>query len=376
MIPVNLSLFEHSAHSPAFLRLNGNTHLERASTVLTDYCVPANPYFPTPEIFTLLKERLETILKYYPSDNESIAQDLAQILDFDPSTLIVANGSTELITWIHELMIPRGLVTDVPTFGRWTDLPLLAGKQLHTFPRLPEKNFQIDVEELISFVRRSGSAVLVLCNPNNPTSQLMSRAQVLHLIDSLKELSLIVIDESFIDFSARENIPTIGRTAAERENVILLKSLGKSFGLHGIRAGYAVTNPSLAAKLRGKLPSWNVNAITEFLIGILPKYWDVYERSRIAVIEDTDYLFDSLRSLSALEVYAPHSNFLYVQLKRGNGTQFRNDLLTRHGFLIRECGNKIGSSSQYFRIATRTRAETDQLVRAIESVTGEHRFPN
>jgi histidinol-phosphate/aromatic aminotransferase/cobyric acid decarboxylase-like protein len=369
MVSVDLGLFENSAHSPSFLKLTGDVDPVRAASMLTDFSVPTNPYFPTTEIFDLLRERLETILKFYPSENANISHDLALALDFDPDTLVVANGSTELITWIHELFIPNSLATDIPTFARWTDFPRSAYKKLYTFPRLAEHGFHIDIDEFIDFVRQTRAETLILCNPNNPTSQLSSREDVLHLIDSLSHLRLIVIDESFIDFAGRIDIPTIGKAAAERDNVILLKSLGKNFGMHGIRAGYAVANPKLTATLRERLPSWNINAITEFFIGIFPKYRQIYEQSRIDVIDDSIYLHESLRTLPVLEVFAPHSNFVYVELKNGDGKELRNQLLTRYGFLVRECGNKLGSSSQHFRIAARTKGDTDRLVEAIREVT-------
>jgi threonine-phosphate decarboxylase len=369
MVTVDLSQFTNTQHSPAFLRLESRPACE-VKTTLRDYCVPANPYFPTPRVFALLKEDLETLLKFYPSSNETISRDLSRAIELDPETLVVANGSTELITWINELLMGDTVTTDVPTFGKWTDLPLMAGKKLRPFYRRAEDNFALDVDGWIRYARQMQADSLVLCNPNNPTSQILGKAEVLRLVDSLPELKLIVIDESFIDFSGSA-IPSIAAEAATRPNVILLKSLGKNFGLHGMRAGYAVANPATANRLRNKLPGWNVNAITEYLIRIFPNFRKEYERSRQLVIQDTQYLYEALATIPGLAVYEPHSNFVYVHLLRGDGTCFRDELLTRFGFLIRECGNKIGSSSQYFRIAARPVEDTNELVDAIGAVAGQ-----
>jgi histidinol-phosphate/aromatic aminotransferase/cobyric acid decarboxylase-like protein len=105
-----------------------------------------------------------------------------------------------------------------------------------------------------------------------------------------------VIDESFLDFADEGNVPTVSDEATRRENVVVLKSLGKNFGLHGVRAGYAVTNVRLAARLRRELPSWNVNGMAELLIRELPHYWDTYEESRRRVVRDRVLLERRLRS--------------------------------------------------------------------------------
>src|SRR5688572_17284305 len=126
--PVDLSLFEGTRHSPSLPNLERS--LGRDDLKLQDFCIPINPYFPTPEIFASFRQNLETILKYYPSSNESIAHDLAETFDLDPATVVMGNGSTELITWIDMLLIGKRVATPIPTFGPWTDHPTGIGKEV------------------------------------------------------------------------------------------------------------------------------------------------------------------------------------------------------------------------------------------------------
>lgn len=145
-------------------------------------------------------------------------------------------------------------MTPIPTFRRWTDQARESGKEIFHFQRQPEENFNIDVNQLIERVHAVGARMLVLCNPNNPTGALMPKDDVVRLMDELVDLDLIVIDESFLDFAYEYEIPTVSQEAALRKNVIVLKSLGKNFGLHGVRLGYAVTNPEMTAQLQQALP--------------------------------------------------------------------------------------------------------------------------
>src|SRR5690554_4604458 len=101
--PVDLSLFSDTMHSPSIFELMDS--MGGQGGALSDYCIPVNPYFPTREIFDRLRARLESILKFYPSSNHDIAQRLAQFVRLDPATLVLGNGSTELISFINRLLV-------------------------------------------------------------------------------------------------------------------------------------------------------------------------------------------------------------------------------------------------------------------------------
>jgi histidinol-phosphate/aromatic aminotransferase/cobyric acid decarboxylase-like protein len=377
IFPVDLSLFEGTAHSPSFLSLRRS--MGRAGLTLRDYCIPVNPYFPTRAMFDELRDGLEESLKYYPSSNEELTRLLCRAIELEPESVVLANGSTELITWIDRLLIPGGLATPIPTFGRWTDQPAETGKAVAWFALSPEDDFALDVDRFAAFVRRSGSRAAAICNPNNPTGGLVPGDEVARLIDLLADLDLLVIDESFIDFADPAESHSVARIAAGRPNVVVLKSLGKNFGLHGVRFGYAVARPDLARVLRGALPHWNVNGVAEAVIRLLPGHMGEYERGRRLVIRDRQALEDALRGVEGLRVFPSRANFVYVRVPDGvDGVALRNRLLTEHGCFVRECGNKLGADSRHFRVAARPRDAIPPLVEALEeslAAPGVVRFP-
>ncbi len=161
---VDLALLRSDAHSPSYFALRRGA----AGDDLVDFCIPCNPYFPTTGMFDDLRANLVDVLKYYPSDAETITKELCATLDLNPSTIAMGNGSTELITWLDHLMVRESLAVPVPTFGRWTDQPLETGKRCDMFPLLESQGFRLDVENYVRFVRERGSRVAVICNPNNP----------------------------------------------------------------------------------------------------------------------------------------------------------------------------------------------------------------
>lgn len=121
---VDLALFRRDAHNPSFSLARS---MRDPGSSIIGFCVPCNPYFPTPEMIAGYASSLATILKYYPSDNEVIGRRLADALDLNAQSVVLANGSTELITWIDALTVSSNPATAVPTSGRWTDQPSETG---------------------------------------------------------------------------------------------------------------------------------------------------------------------------------------------------------------------------------------------------------
>ena len=339
---------------------------------LLDFCIPANPYFPTAEMFSRFREGLVDALRFYPSSNKAIASELASVLQLGPETVVVANGSTELITFLNLTMLRESLAIAVPTFSRWTDEPESLGRAVHLFATHPDDGFQLDATEFVRFVRRTGARAAVICNPNNPTGALLPPAELLSLLERLGDLDLVVVDESFIDFADESTVPSIAADAVNFPNVVILKSLGKNFGLHGVRLGCAIANEKLAARLQSALPYWNVNGMAEMLVFEVAAHMDEYETSRKRVVRDRVALAAALGQIESLEVFPSKANFLYVRLAAEvDGVELRNRLLVDHGCLVRECGNKVGSSSQFFRIAARPGDEVFVLLAALRSVMAQ-----
>ncbi|WP_327670253.1 MULTISPECIES: histidinol-phosphate transaminase [unclassified Streptomyces] len=368
-----VSLFQGStAHSPSYGQLT-RAGAGGDSGGVVDFCIPCNPYFPTPAMLDALRGRLHEILTYYPSSAEHITAELCQVLGLNPQTVAMGNGSTELITWIDHLLVRESLAVPVPTFGRWTDQPMETGKRVDMFP-LPERDgFALDPAAYAEFIHARGSRVAVVCNPNNPDGGLLPRRALLSLVDELRHLDLIVIDESFLDFADADGgqDPSLVQEAVLRPNVIVLRSLGKNFGLHGVRFGYLVANPGLAGRVRTALPKWNLNSFAETVVFMLREHRQEYADSLRQVTRDRQEMRWHLARLRPLTVYPSQGNFLYVRLPDGvDGVAVRDRLLAEHGVLVRECGNKIGSSSSFLRLVVRPQPDVLRLVAGLESLMG------
>ncbi|MEU9979392.1 histidinol-phosphate transaminase [Streptomyces sp. NPDC051014] len=360
------SLFRSGAHSPSMAALTREGG-EGAGPV--DFCIPCNPYFPTPAMMETMASRLKDIITFYPSSADTITAELCQLLQLPPQAVAMGNGSTELITWIDHLLVRESLAVPVPTFGRWTDQPMETGKRVDMFPLQESNGFALDLAQYAEFIRKRGTRAAVVCNPNNPDGGFLHKQALVQFMDAMADLDLIVIDESFLEFADAEAEPSVVQEAMLRPNVIVLRSLGKNFGLHGIRFGYMVANPSLAGKVRSMLPKWNLNAFAEYVVFMLKEHGAEYAQSLLQVRKDRLEMASQLSVLPGLTVYPSQGNFLFVRLPVGaEGTVVRDRMLTEHRILVRECGNKIGSSSRFLRLVVRPEVDVRRLVSALEQV--------
>ncbi|MER6204699.1 pyridoxal phosphate-dependent aminotransferase [Streptomyces sp. NPDC001073] len=360
------SLFRSTAaHSPSMAALAR----ESDGTGPVDFCIPCNPYFPTPAMFDEMAARLREIITYYPSSADTITAELCNLLQLPPQCVAMGNGSTELITWIDHLMVRESLAIPVPTFGRWTDQPMETGKRVDMFPLQESNGFALDLTQYAEFIRKRDTKVAVICNPNNPDGGFIHKQALVQFMDSMADLDLIVIDESFLEFADAEVEPSVVQEAMIRPNVVVLRSLGKNFGLHGIRFGYLVANPALAGRIRSMLPKWNLNAFAEHVVFILKEHGAEYAQSLQQVRRDRLDMASHLSALPGLTVYPSQGNFLFVRLPVGaEGTVVRDRMLTEHRILVRECGNKIGSSSRFLRLVVRPQTDVRRLVSGLEQV--------
>ncbi|WP_327694604.1 pyridoxal phosphate-dependent aminotransferase [Streptomyces sp. NBC_00459] len=360
------SLFRSTAaHSPSMAALAR----ESDGTGPVDFCIPCNPYFPTPAMMDTMSARLRDIITFYPSSADTITAELCNLLQLPPQAVAMGNGSTELITWIDHLLVRESLAVPVPTFGRWTDQPMETGKRVDMFPLQESSGFNLDLAQYAEFIRARGTRVAVICNPNNPDGGFLHKHALVQFMDAMADLDLIIIDESFLEFADAEAEPSVVQEAMIRPNVIVLRSLGKNFGLHGIRFGYMVANPSLAGRVRSMLPKWNLNAFAEYVVFMLKEHGQEYMQSLHQVRRDRLDMASQLSSLPGLTVYPSQGNFLFVRLPVGaEGTVVRDRMLTEHRILIRECGNKIGSSSRFVRLVVRPQVDVRRLVSGLEQV--------
>ena len=356
-------LFDVKSHNPSYFAVKDSSLFDGK---LLDFCIPVNLHFPPLELAQLIREHLDEILRYYPDYASVHQQHIGEITGLSPETLVPVNGSTEIITRLCQ-QAKGPILTSIPTFSRWTDLPQELRVPLHTIVRCREKQFRLGVDEIIDRVREVQARTLVICNPNNPTGAWLTLDEVRTLTQTLADLDTVIIDESFIDFSDLPGVSSVAGYVNETPNLIVVKSLGKSFGWHGVRLGYAVAEKSQAESLRAQLPFWNINGLAAFVLKSVTQFKKEFQASFALVARDKHYMATQLATVPGLTIYPSQANFLFVELSEGvSGRKLRDRLLSNYGLMVRECSNKIGATQRQLRLAVQKKHAVDILVGALQ----------
>ena len=355
-------LFYETSHSPSLADLVG---YEKAKDII-DFCFIANPYYPTREMLEDLKENFPNLIKSYPSSSSITSQsNLAAVLHVNPDHLIIGNGATELIVLINTTLIER-IAVPVPTFGEYIE-KLKDQRDAELFTLRPEENYNLDLTAYLAWVHQRGLKALLVINPGNPTGQLFSLDEMIEFLKRAKDMELVIVDESFIDF-AGDTIPSLLQVAEQFSNLLLVRSMSKHCGVPGLRLGYCYSgNLYVLNRLRQYIPTWNVNTLAQYFLSLLPSTNAAYHESRKRLIADVRWLYDALRAIAGIEVYPTGANFVLFKIKGGmTAAELQGLLLTEHGMYVRDCSNKIGMDNFHIRVASQGREKDSKLVEALE----------
>jgi histidinol-phosphate/aromatic aminotransferase/cobyric acid decarboxylase-like protein len=357
-------LFYETSHSPSLADLVG---YEKAKDIV-DFCFIANPYYPTREMLDDLKENFPNLIKSYPSSSPIKSQEnLAAVLHVNPEHLIIGNGATEIIVLINTTLIER-IAVPVPTFGEYIE-KLKDQRDAELFVLKPEQNYKLDLAEYHTWVHQCGLKALLVINPGNPTGQLFSLDEMIDFMHRAKDMELVIVDESFIDF-AGDPIPSLLQMADQFSNLLLVRSMSKHCGVPGLRLGYCYSgNLFVLNRMRQFIPTWNVNTLAQYFLSLLPSTDAVYHETRKRLIGDVRWLYNALRTISGIDTYPTGANFVLFRIKGGmTAADLQGLLLNEHQMYVRDCSNKIGMDNFHIRVASQGREKDAKLVNALQTL--------
>jgi histidinol-phosphate/aromatic aminotransferase/cobyric acid decarboxylase-like protein len=346
-----------------------------------DACFLSNPYATNLFLMHFHREvirprRLRALVELYPSQNRVIATKLGRVLELDDDSIFVGNGAAEIIQAILHRFTRGKILVNLPTFSPYYEFSRPDTQVIYNVLR-KENNFQFDPTAYLDLVRRERPDTVVLINPNNPDGGYVPYAVMRRMLDELRTVPNVIVDESFIHFAC-EGDGYIYRSVADQvgrlPNLTVVKSMSKDFGIAGIRAGYAVMAPDRVRTLLDNGYLWNSSGIAEYFFDLYsrPDFQAQYERERIRFIRNSRRFFAALGKIDGLHVYPTHANFALAELRGGlSADELVCRLLIRRGIYTRTCDDKKGlEAGKFVRIAARNRPENAYIVRSLRRMIG------
>jgi len=335
---------------------------------LTDFCYLVNPYFPPRRLLDEMECYFKELIAEYPS-GQGIQKILAaKMFGSSVDQILVGNGAAEIIKGIMELQTGNvGFIC--PTFNEYQERVPKAQRKIF----IPEtSDFSYTIGDLITFSEEVDT--LVLINPDNPSGQMISKSDVLSLASTLEvKGKQLILDESFVDFSNEsvENSCLDKKVLQAHKNMVVIKSISKSYGVPGIRLGVVATDDKgLLKEINGKLSIWNINSFGEFFLQNFGKYEKDYFAACKVIIAERNRFTKELSKIPFLRVLPTQPNYLLCEVTGDlTATQLTEKLLVDQNLFIKDCTGKTGfDGKEFVRIAIRNKKDNNELIQALKII--------
>jgi threonine-phosphate decarboxylase len=311
----------------------------------------------------IIKKNLDKIQFYPDPKSENVISSLEKYTHLSKSNIIVGNGAIEILYNFCFAFLSKTtkVLIHVPTFQEYETAVKLSNCKISYFKSL---NLSTNIDSFISQIPKSGC--IFLCNPNNPTGELLSKKELLSIIIVAKKLKTIVfIDECFIELVPKSNESVISYVK-KYDNLFILRSLTKSFGLPGLRIGYACGSKEIIKILQKIKIPWSVNSLAQDAANVVIKNTSHLKKSNIIIKKELKYLEDNISILNGFECISSSTNFILIKIKY-DSTKLQTKLL-KNKILIRDCKNFRGLDNHYIRIAVKSHKDNVKLVKALEKI--------
>jgi histidinol-phosphate aminotransferase len=341
--------------------------LERVSRLSAN----ESPWGPFPEVVEAMKGALDGLNRYPDGACNEVRGLLAERLKVAEERLTFGNGSCELLMLLGEAFLGPGrhVVLPHPSFVMYRAIALARGASF-TAVELPDLDY--DLEAMLAAVRED-TALLIICNPNNPTGSHLQAPELHAFLERVPPHVAVVLDEAYVEFVSPDRQVDSVAWLGEFPNLIILRTFSKIFGLAGLRVGYGIADPQVVRALDKVRQPFNVDSLAQVAAATslrLPER--IAERQRMVAGERTR-IEERLRALGV--VYHPsEGNFILFDVTRLGipGPEVAQALLekgvlTRSGYAM-ECPGWI-------RVTIGEAGENDMFLEALAELRGSHETP-
>ena len=314
-----------------------------------------------------VKERVSRAIRedswnrYPPFTPGDLLERLAARHGWVADGVLVGNGSNELIQATLAVTVAAGtpVVTPVPTFSLYRLLVAVLGGRHVAVPLTAD--FRFDVDALWRAAREARAHVVVVNSPNNPTGTPFPAGGVERLLGETE--ALVVVDEAYQDFGGPTAIPLLH----QHPRLVVLRSFSKAMSLAGLRFGYALAHPAVAAEIaKAKLP-YNVNRVTLTAAHAALDAAAVLTTRVREIVDARDLLYRRLAGLAGLRAYPSAANFVLVRCEARPAALVFSRLVREHGILVRDVSGGEGLEG-CLRITAGTRDDVAAVIRALEAI--------
>ncbi len=361
----------HGGNVHAAARANG-----RAIPQIIDFSASINPLGVPPLVRRALVNAIPSAVHYPDPYGDDLRKQIGQTFRIDPESIVLGNGSAELISFLpRALSIRHGLVIG-PTFMEFERSLALHGAQCTYLHARAADQYAPPLEQVQAMLKKKKRVgrpgrkeklttsppidAVFLCNPNSPTGRAVSRSRIRQLLHTVQQVkAYLIVDEAFVDFC---HSCSVLQDVAKSQNLIVIRSFTKFFAMPGLRIGYLAGPRDLVTRIRELLPPWSVNSLAQ--AAALAALQDSgYRRRSIALIRRERVRFMSrLKGLPGVRLFPSHANFFLLELPPKHSAARIAEWCREQGVLVRDCQDFSGMNPRTLRLAVHRGKDNNHLV--------------
>ncbi len=367
----------------------GNVHqvakaLGRPVSSFVDFSASINPLGPPASVLRAMRQALAGCVNYPDPQSEILRERLASEHGISQESILLGNGSAELIRVLPKALgLQHGYVVG-PTFMEFEYSLKVAGAGCTYVHAESTRRYTPPLERLSQTLEENGLAsrmmrrknvasdlAVFFCHPNSPTGRVVP---VQHLRQMMRQVDQagcwMIVDEAFIEFSSS---PSLIKDVTKHQRLLVLRSFTKFYAIPGIRLGYMIGPPDVIGTIHPHLPPWSVNHVAQAagVAALADKYFR--ERSLRFIQQERRRFMSRLRAVPGLRVIPSQANFVMVELPEGCATERVVTRLEDQGILVRNCQTFSGVSPSALRLAIRRPQDNNRLVQALQGALQECR---
>jgi len=299
--------------------------------------------------------------RYPPPHGATAVQAISNFFGFDESEVFVGNGSDELLDLLMKTFAGKRtkILVVEPTFPLYSYFAQMYGGEKGTVLLRPD--FGLDVDALLEKSGREPS-LLIVCSPNNPTGNQFTKRDLEKVVREFN--GLVVVDEAYADFAKYSVIDWTRKT----DNLMVLRTFSKAFGLAGIRLGFALSNRSVIGYLKRVAHPFNIDIIAQRVVALALQNWDYFKTRIEYIVREREWLRNALAKIDGVVPYPSDANFILFRItKKGFSSATVKERLQGKNVFVKDRGS-APLLENCIRVTVGTRDMNEAFVSVLEEV--------
>jgi threonine-phosphate decarboxylase len=342
-----------------------NLRLEQYPTVL--YNANLNPLGIPESVRRAIAENLSSITKYPDIYYNKLKKAAAEYTDMTLDRIVMGNGSSDLYKLYATILKPKKALLISPGPMEYERVLRTYNCEVKYYDLSENKEFELDMDDLVKSLDDSYD-VLMLSNPNNPTSKIVSFEDIKKLAEACRDHKIfLIVDEMYIEFVDNYKTYTAIPLTEEFSNLAVIRSVSKFFAVPGLRFGYAVmNNPEFKEIIERITTKNNIASLTALAITNMFKDTEYINESISTIHTERSLVYLAMSTSRSIHLYKPDANFMLVKLLKDDITSAEvAKHCSQRGVIIRKCDDIKGLSNKYIRFCFMNPKQNDLMVNTI-----------